>query len=1039
MTTPVRVVLLDDDPADRAAARRALAGRLDSVDLLAPEARTDAEERLAGPPAAVLVTERAPWGLDAFATIDTVRSRWPDCPVVVWTRHGDELLAARTLRAGLTDYVSKTAEEPAALGAAVARAFDRARAATTRRRAVDRMRFLSDATSALAATLDFDDAVSTLAEAIVPGLADACVIDVRSAEGEVLAVASRPAAPRAAPLVEAMRRACGAVPACSQEAGAGTSPSALFFPRCEAADAAGTPGGASAAELARLGVTSFLAVPLAARGRTIGTIALARTTPGRHFTADELSLAEVLGRRAALAIDNARLYGESERARARIDALSKDLRNRITDIETLLDLIPIGIGIASDPACSTIRVNRAFARQLGIATSENASLTAPEAERPPFRVYRDGREVPPSELPMQRAARDGVEVRDLELDVVRADGRRVSLYEYAVPLFDEHGNTRGAIGAFLDITERKRQEERERFLGQASVTLAASLDLDATLAGLERLVVPTLADWCVIHMTDREGGVRRRGGTHADPALAPALAAIETRLAAEWVWTLAGGDVIAEGTPRRVDRIDRGWLADRFPPEEAALVARLGCGSLLAVPLLGRGRTIGALTLVAGTPHRYGPAEIALVEELAFRFALALDNARLYEEAREASRIKDEFLATVSHELRTPLNAILGWTHLLRRGGLPPDTAARALDIIERNTIAQAVLIDDLLDVARVVTGKLRLHLAPLDLRASVQAAVDAIRPAADAKAIAVQLEADDDIGDVVGDADRLRQIIWNLLSNAVKFTPEGGRIHVRVAGCGGEVEIAVRDTGVGIRPDFLPHVFDRFRQADGSTTREHGGLGLGLAIVRHLVELHGGRITASSAGERAGATFTVRLPRRAMPGRDGADGVPSTDPDAAQPLPSLDGLRILVVEDEDDARQLVEAVLASTGAAVRAARTAADAWRLLAEEPADVLVADLALPGEDGFALLRRLRGAGPPLSEVPAVALTAYAGASHRQAALAAGYDEHLAKPVEPGHLTRVVAALAARAGTGARERADRAGRTHDARRTSQAGLSS
>jgi signal transduction histidine kinase/DNA-binding response OmpR family regulator len=1015
MLAPVRVVLLDDDPADREAARVALGGRFGDVELVAPDSRVEAERLLGGPPAAVVVTERAPWGFDAATTIEAIRGRWPDCPVVVWTRHGDERLAASTLRAGLTDYVSKAAEDLSALGAAVARAFERAHAATTRRRAVDRMRFLSDTTSALAATLHVDDAVSACADAVVPFLADACAIEVWSAEGETLAVAWRPAAPEAAPLVEAMRRACGMPRPGPGEPGPGRpSPPALFFPRCDAAaEGAGPAAGcASAAELARLGASSFMAVPLAARGRTIGTIALARTAPGRHFTTDELSLAEVLGRRAALAIDNARLYGESERARARIDALTKDLRNRITDIETLLDLIPIGIGIANDPACSSIRVNRAFARQLGIATSENASLTAPEAERPPFRVYRDGREVPPSELPMQRAARDGIEVRDLELDVVRADGCRVSLYEYAVPLFDEHGNTRGAIGAFLDITERKRQEERERFLGQASLTLAASLDLDATLAGLERLVVPSLADWCAIHLADRDGRVHRRGGTHADPARAPVLATIETRLAPDWVWRLAGGDVTAEGTLRRLDRIEAGWLAGRFPPDEAALLASLGCGSLLAVPLPGKGRPIGALTLVAAAPQRYGSGEIALVEELAFRFALALDNARLYEEAREASRLKDEFLATVSHELRTPLNAILGWTHLLRRGGLPPDTAARALEIIERNTIAQAVLIDDLLDVARVVTGKLRLHLAPLDVRAAVQAAVDAIRPAADAKAIAVRLEAQDEVGEVAGDADRLRQIIWNLLSNAVKFTPEGGRIDVRVAARGADVEIAVRDTGIGIRPEFLPHVFDRFRQADGSTTREHGGLGLGLAIVRHLVELHGGRIAAWSAGERTGATFTVRLPRQTAPAAGGATSSPPAEVGIPRALPSLAGLRILVVEDEDDARHLVEAVLASAGAEVRTAQTAAAAWRLLAERPPDVLVADLALPGEDGFALVRRLRAAEPPLSAVPAIALTAYAGASHRQAALAAGYNEHLAKPVEPGRLAMVVAALAARA---------------------------
>ncbi|HEU4406959.1 MAG TPA: ATP-binding protein [Polyangiaceae bacterium] len=378
------------------------------------------------------------------------------------------------------------------------------------------------------------------------------------------------------------------------------------------------------------------------------------------------------------------------------------------------------------------------------------------------------------------------------------------------------------------------------------------------------------------------------------------------------------------------------------------------------------------------------------------------------ERAEEAGRAKDEFLGVVSHELRTPLNAVLGWARLLQAGSLPADQQAKALEVIERNAAAQAQLIDDLLDVSGIIAGKLRLEPRPIDVAAAVGAAAEAVRPAAEAKALRFEADLDPSAGPVAGDAVRLQQIAWNLLSNAVKFTPRGGRVRARVARRGGHVELRVEDTGEGIPAAFLPHVFERFRQRDGSTTRRHGGLGLGLAIVKHLVELHGGRVWAESEGEGKGAAFTVELPLAAGPGA--AARAPAAAPLPSSP-PGLAGLRVLVVDDDADARALAASVLAGCGAAVRTAASAADALAEVRRERPDVVVSDVGMPGEDGYAFVRRLRALPPGEGgATPAAALTAYASATDRRAALAAGFQMHVAKPVEPADLLATVAALAA-----------------------------
>jgi PAS domain S-box-containing protein len=392
------------------------------------------------------------------------------------------------------------------------------------------------------------------------------------------------------------------------------------------------------------------------------------------------------------------------------------------------------------------------------------------------------------------------------------------------------------------------------------------------------------------------------------------------------------------------------------------------------------------------------------------RLRLLESERRARAEAERHSRLKDEFLATLSHELRTPLNAILGWAHLIRSGLTRPEDVPRGLEVIERNAKVQARLVEDLLDMSRIVSGKLKLEVRAVDLGGVIRAAIEAVRPAASGKGI--QLGAP--VGDgtlILADAARLQQVVWNLLANAVKFTPRGGHVDVAVDRPNGHVEITVRDTGEGIRPEFLPFLFERFTQSDSSSTRQHGGLGLGLALVRQFVEAHGGSVHAASAGEGRGASFTVRLPalRSASDSVAGLDGpVQGRLPDA----PDLAGIRVLLVDDDVDARVLVSKVLESRGAQVETAASAREGFDLIRKAPPDVLLADIGMPGEDGYAFIQRIRTLGPEQGgDVPAAALTAYASDQDQARALASGFQRHVAKPTDPSDLAWIVAELARR----------------------------
>ena len=442
--------------------------------------------------------------------------------------------------------------------------------------------------------------------------------------------------------------------------------------------------------------------------------------------------------------------------------------------------------------------------------------------------------------------------------------------------------------------------------------------------------------------------------------------------------------------------------------------------ALLLATLVGRRITTPMATLSAaakafgegGGMPAASAAGVSEVDDVrrAFAEAAALVEQRAAE-AEASSRAKDEFLAILSHELRTPLNAVYGWARMLQAGQLDEAAAARALDVIVRQSNAQVQLIDDLLDVSRIISGKMRLDVRPVDLKAVVESAIDAVRPAADAKAIRLGAALDPRASSVSGDPDRLQQVVWNLVTNAVKFTPRNGRVDVRLDRTETNVQLVVQDSGRGISPQVLPFIFDRFRQADSSATRSHAGLGLGLALAKNLVELHGGTVTAHSEGEDKGATFVVMLPL-AGTARGGPRAAPPRAMQASSATADLSELRVLVVDDDIDALELATTILVGAGAEVRTCRSAVDGLKTLYDWRPHVLVSDIEMPGEDGYSLIRKVRAlSSTDGGRTPAIALTAYGRSQDRMKALTAGFNMHVPKPLDPGELTAIVASLASR----------------------------
>jgi PAS domain S-box-containing protein len=465
------------------------------------------------------------------------------------------------------------------------------------------------------------------------------------------------------------------------------------------------------------------------------------------------------------------------------------------------------------------------------------------------------------------------------------------------------------------------------------------------------------------------------------------------------------------GTPALPGAEDppEGWPVERAIRERVRASAEVAAGSrwfeVVAHPVLDDSGEVTSVVRTITDISERKEAEVRVVDLLAREQA-----ARL--EAEQVNRVKDEFLATLSHELRTPLNAIVGWTHILKAGGLDAAATQRAIETIGRNANLQAQLISDILDVSRIIAGKLRLDLRAVDLTVVVGEALETVKPAASAKGIRLEALMDPAAGLITGDPNRLQQVAWNLLSNAIKFTPREGRVQVRLETSHSTVALTIDDDGPGIEPGFLPHVFERFRQADGSSTRPHGGLGLGLAIVRHLVELHGGTVEASNRTDGHGAIFRVLLPRRSVSPAEARSVEPTEpleDPAWLDKAPSLADITVLVVDDDPDARSIIQHVLERCGARVRTASSAPEGLRVIQEWRPDVLLADVEMPIEDGYSLISKVRALPPAAGgDTPAAALTGYAGAQDRMRALQAGFQFHVAKPAQPAELATVVATL-------------------------------
>jgi PAS domain S-box-containing protein len=679
-----------------------------------------------------------------------------------------------------------------------------------------------------------------------------------------------------------------------------------------------------------------------------------------------------------------------------------------------------------------VDTNRKFAEILGYSGEELRSRTFRELTHP-------------SDLPASEAATAGLlggATTDfsLEKQYIRKDGAVVWSLTTVTLLKDADGRPQRFLGVIEDITARKRAErallEESRaleLLNESGMLLAAQLDLQelvqAVTDAATQLSGAQFGSF-FYNMTDENGdsfvlytlsGAPREAFEKFGQPRATALF----------------GPTFRGEAPIRIGDVRKDPRYGTMAPHHGMPIDHLPVRSYLSVPVRSRsGEVIGGLFFGHAEPDVFTDRAERLVIGIAAQAGIAIDNARLYDAAQRAaderkvlleseraartaaermSSIKDEFLATLSHELRTPLNAILGWAQVLRSGARGPADLMKGLETIERNALAQTQLIEDLLDMSRITSGKLRLNVQTSMPVAFVEAAVETVRPSADAKGLRLETALDPSAGPISGDPGRLQQVVWNLLSNAIKFTPRGGKVQVVLERVNSHVEITITDSGIGIKPELIPHLFERFRQGDASTTRHYGGLGLGLSIVERLVELHGGTVVISSPGDGRGTTVSVRLPLSAVH-RTTAE--PRLHPGVSQNVGlqlasvELTGVTVLVVDDHADARDLIHRLLGDCGATVHVAGTAEEAVRLVIEHQPDVLVSDIGMPDADGFELLRRVRALPPEQGgRVPAIALTAFARSEDRTRALRAGFVVHVSKPVDPAELIATIASVAGR----------------------------
>jgi PAS domain S-box-containing protein len=754
---------------------------------------------------------------------------------------------------------------------------------------------------------------------------------------------------------------------------------------------------------------AFAGVPLVAERRTIGMIGVG-FYEARSFSDDDREFITTFVRHAAQAIARARRL-ESERASA---ALAERMGASLaTTVRSIGDAV-----IATDATGAITLMN-------GVAETLTGYCEREAHGKPLSDVFRiineDTRALAPS--PVERVLETGgvVGLGNHTL-LVRRDGQEIPIDDSGAPIRAGSGPIEGVVLVFRDVSERKREDARRTFFAEATSVLSESLEYERTVARVAELAVPRLADWCAVDLiVSGEPRPQRLAVAHVNPEKVALLKELDAKYPPRPEAANGVSNVLRTGRSELYPTVPEELLARGYDDAEQLRLARaLHMRSAMVVPLVANGRVLGAMSFVyADSGKSYGADDLAVAEELARRCAGAIENALLYSSEQRArrsadiaNRAKDEFLAVVSHELRTPLNAIMGWSKLLTRPDFDDRRRVGALETIERNAVAMAQLIEDLLDMSRVISGKMRLEVEQVDVRRVVEGALDTVRPAAAAKGIELVSTIDPLLPPVTADPTRLQQIVWNLLSNAVKYTTKGGRARIEVTRAGPALEIVVQDSGKGISPAFLPFVFEAFRQEDASATRTRGGLGLGLAITKQLVELHGGHIAAESEGEGRGSTFRVSLPLaaatklRVVPDRAGR--LIRTDSTFERP-PQLRGLRVLVVDDEEDARRLVGAILQDCGCRVTLASNVAEAMQKLLTSELDVLLSDIGMPEEDGYDLIEKVRALPRERGgEIPAAALTAYARPEDRRRMLNAGYSIHLAKPIEPAELVAVVTTL-------------------------------
>ncbi|GAB6196385.1 hybrid sensor histidine kinase/response regulator [Lysobacter xanthus] len=636
-------------------------------------------------------------------------------------------------------------------------------------------------------------------------------------------------------------------------------------------------------------------------------------------------------------------------------------------------------------------------------------------------THPDGRPYPLADCPIDRAAPQNMQEQGEEVFVHR-DGHFYPVAFTASPIRQD-GRVVGTVIEVREISREKQRDAEEVAVRQLSELMLHELDLGRMVQAVTDTATRlTGADFGAFFYNVEQAG----GDAYMLYALSGVPAENFSKFAHPRATPLFGPTFRGEGTIC-IEDVLRDPRYGQWAPHHGMPEGHLPVRSYLAVPVKSdTGEVLGGLFFGHAKPGVFTTTHMRTVESLGALAAIGMarlrqfrvaeaearEKATLYQEASRASQMKDEFLATISHELRTPLTSILGWSGMLASGRLAPEMADRAVATIDRNARVQAQIIEDLLDISRIVSGKLHLSVRDIDPAQPVEAAMDAVRPAALARDVRLEVHVARDVGRLRADPDRLQQVVWNLVTNAVKFTDRGGRVDVDLRRTDTDIELRVRDTGRGIAPQFLPYVFDRFSQVDASSTREHGGLGLGLSIVRHLVEMHGGTVDVSSEGAGRGTEFTVRLPVSTAPAEAPLDRrrVDPTSVPAEPGLDALAGRHIVLVEDDADSRAMLAAVLEAHGARVVACASAATALDVLRGTRPDVVISDIGMPGMDGYAFIEALRTweTGMGRSAVPAIALTAYARAEDRMRALASGFQVHVPKPVQPAELVAVAQSL-------------------------------